>query len=87
MSKRDKRLQKIRDNPKNVSFDDLQTVMLSFGFILDPVTGSHHTFYLEKDDEKKIIPIPFRRPVKPVYVRQAIQLIEQYVLVEDDDDE
>lgn len=87
MSKRDKRLRKIRNNPKNVSFDELQTILLSFGFELDRVTGSHHVFFIETDDERKILTVPFRRPVKPVYVKKAVQLIDKYILGENEDDE
>lgn len=83
MTKRDKRLEKIRRNPKNVSFDELQRILLSFGFELDRVTGSHHIFSIEVYNEKKIITVPFRRPVKQVYVKQAIHLIDSYVLGDD----
>ena len=87
MSRRDKRLEKIRHNPKNVSFEELQTILLSFGFKLDRVAGSHHIFVLEVDDnDKKVLTVPFRRPLKPIYVKQAIHLIDRYVLGDDIDE-
>jgi len=87
MSRRNKRLEKIRRNPKNVSFETLQTVLLSFGFELDRITGSHHIFVLEVDEaDKKVLTVPFRRPLKQVYVKQAIHLIDRYVLGDDNDE-
>jgi hypothetical protein len=44
MSKRDKRLQKIRQNPKSVTFDELKQVLEDFGFVQVRTSGSHHTF-------------------------------------------
>jgi len=44
MSQRDKLLQKIRNHPKSVSFDDLDSLLRMHGYELDRVTGSHHIY-------------------------------------------
>jgi predicted RNA binding protein YcfA (HicA-like mRNA interferase family) len=44
MSQRDKLLQKIRNHPKSVSFDDLQALLRMYGYELDRVAGSHHIY-------------------------------------------
>lgn len=44
MSKREKRLQKLRQNQKDVSFEELRQVLEDHGFTLDHATGSHFTF-------------------------------------------
>ena len=76
MAKRDKRLQKLRQNPNNASFDDLRQVLESEGFALDHSTGSHSIFRIQSGDQVLRVVIPFARPIKPVYVRQAITAID-----------
>jgi predicted RNA binding protein YcfA (HicA-like mRNA interferase family) len=44
MAKRSKLLERIRNNPKQVSFHDLRQLLESFGFELDHATGSHYVF-------------------------------------------
>ncbi|MBL8132989.1 MAG: type II toxin-antitoxin system HicA family toxin [Anaerolineae bacterium] len=77
MSKREKRLQKLRHNPIGVSFEDLKRVLEDAGFVLDHATGSHHVFRMEISEHTFRITIPFARPVKSIYVKQAIALIDE----------
>jgi len=77
MTKREKRLQKLRQNPNNVSFDELRQVLEAEGFVLDHVTGSHHVFRIRLDDEVFTVVILFARPVKSVYVRETLATIDQ----------
>ena len=44
MTKVDKRNQKIRRNPNDVTFQDLISWLEDNGFSLDRVSGSHHLF-------------------------------------------
>jgi predicted RNA binding protein YcfA (HicA-like mRNA interferase family) len=44
MTRREKLLKRMRNNPRNVSMRDLQTLLESFGFELVRVKGSHHVF-------------------------------------------
>lgn len=84
MSKREKRLQKLRNNPKDVSFDDLRLVLEDYGFELQNIVGSHHTFRIMINENPHLLVIPFRRPIKPIYVKKALQLIDK-VIDEDED--
>jgi predicted RNA binding protein YcfA (HicA-like mRNA interferase family) len=77
MTKREKRLRKLSQNIKNVSFDELRTVLEDSGFSLDHITGSHHVFRADVHDEVVTLVIPFARPVKPAYVRAALNAIEK----------
>lgn len=77
MAKRDKRIQKLRQNSNNVSFDDLRRVLETEGFTLDHVSGSHHTFRAQAGLQVWTVVIPFAKPVKPVYVRQVLAAIDQ----------
>ena len=76
MTKREKRLQKIRQNPKDVSFDDLNQLIQDYDFELRRVTGSHHIFEYTLNKERLKFVLPLRRPVKPYYVREALRLID-----------
>jgi predicted RNA binding protein YcfA (HicA-like mRNA interferase family) len=87
VSKSKKRLEKLKQNPKNVSFDDLRLVLEDFGFELKGVVGSHHTFSITIDNETQILTVPFRRPVKTIYVKKALQLIELIEAQEDEDND
>ena len=74
MSKREKRLRKIFQNPKTVSFKELDTVLKSFGFeVRQPGSGSSHYIYIKGDIQ---ISVPFKRPyVKEVYVKRVLELV------------
>jgi predicted RNA binding protein YcfA (HicA-like mRNA interferase family) len=74
MSKQEKRLQRIRQNPKNVRFDDMDALLLSLGFEKRH-RGSHATYVLRGQGR---ITIPFRKPfVLPVYVKEVLKLLDE----------
>ncbi len=78
--------EKLRQNPKNVSFDDLRTVLEDFGFEFVRSSGSHFSFNITLDDEPRLLVVPFSRPVKPVYVNKALELIELLLAASEEDD-
>lgn len=80
MSKREKRLQRIRQNPNEVSFEELSLILEDFGFTYRKNSGSHRTFSCKIGDRTEAITIPYRRPIKPVYVKQALELIDEIIL-------
>jgi len=69
-----KLLERLTNNPKGATFDDVRRVLLHHGFKLERVTGSHHIF--SRPDATFAIPVHANR-VKFVYVRQVIKLLEQ----------
>ena len=75
MSKKDKLLEKIRNNPTNVRFEIIQKIMLNYGFVeTTPGGGSSHYTY-----HKGIyrITIPKDIPVNKIYIKKAIQIIDK----------
>lgn len=83
MSKNQKRLEKMRNNPKNVSFGDAISVLLSLGFEEKRIKGSHHHYVIEVDGESHIQTIPFKRPhIGRVYVKQILALIDELELLD-----
>ena len=84
MSKKDKALDRIRNNPKNVRFEELQRILESLGFELRHRSGSHAVFILGK----YVLNIPYRRPfLKVVYVQVALAAIEEILTSSDETDE
>lgn len=80
MSKKDKSLQKIRNNPTNVKFETLQSLLRYFGFKERVPRGgsSHHTFTYGEC----VITIPKKKPVKSIYVKKVLSILEDLDLIE-----
>lgn len=84
MSKRDKLRRKLRNNPKGRTKQDIETLLAQFGFILDRVSGSHHVFLLRTGEAVHRIVVPIHgQKVKPVYVKQVVQKLDELFPVED----
>lgn len=77
MSKRRKLLERIRQNPKNVSFEDLRKLLEMYGFIFKRSRGSHCSFQGYVGGQKVPFVVPYNQPLKPVYVRKALALVDQ----------
>lgn len=78
MTKREKRVKKLFQNPKTVPFKELDKVLKDSGFTLrQPGSGSSHYIYTKGEIQ---FSVPFRRPfVKEIYVKRVLELIgEEY---------
>lgn len=74
MTKKEKALQKLRQNPKHVRFKELETILLRLGFQKRQEGTSHAIFILGEH----ILNIPKRKPfVKPKYVDLALKALDQ----------
>ena len=79
MSKRDKQLQAMRNNPKNVKFETIQNVLLNHGFSESaPGSGSSHYTYSKGSYRVTVVK---DKPVNSIYIRKAINIID---LLEDE---
>ena len=79
MSKKRKLLEKVLSGSKNLQFDDLVTLIESFGFSLSRINGSHHIFTHPTIPE--LINWQNRNgKAIPYQVRQFLILIEKYSL-------
>lgn len=87
MTKCDKRLQKLRQNPKNVTFEELRKILEDHGFWLDRIAGSHHIIQQEIGERAWTLTIPFNRPIKIAYVKQTLQAIDEIDELRPDDGE
>jgi len=78
MSKRDKLRARIKNNPNGVTFSEIRTLLIAFGFVMVRQSGSHHIF--EYDDgilyEQIIIPVHGKQ-VKPLYSKRVVAAIDR----------
>ncbi|NLC77893.1 MAG: hypothetical protein GX750_09800 [Clostridia bacterium] len=76
MTKFDKLYSKIVNNPKDVSFEELDKVLKHYGFKCRQSGGgsSHYNYYHAALTD--ILTIPRNRPLKAIYVKKALLAIE-----------
>jgi predicted RNA binding protein YcfA (HicA-like mRNA interferase family) len=82
LSKRKKRLEKLRRNTKNVRLEELNAVLGDFGFTPDFTAGSHTTY---RHVSGARVTVAVHGAVVPAYiVKQALKAIDS--VSESDDD-
>lgn len=81
MSKREKLLEKILSNPQNVRFEELDRLLKHYGVECRRVRGDH---FIYKRKGYRPLPIPRKTPVRSIYVRQALDLIEDLIELDDE---
>ena len=74
MSKHAKTLEKMRNNPRDWRIDDLVTLASHYQIEIRNEGGSHHVF--SHASIADAICVPAHRPIKPVYVRLFVELID-----------
>jgi len=76
MSQKRKLYEKIKINPNNVRFEDLDKLLQWCGFMprVQRSGTSHHYYYKPNCDP---LSIPYHRPIKLVYVKRALRLVER----------
>ena len=74
MSKVEKLLAKMRDNPRDWRIESLEAVAKRYEIEVRKTGGSHFVF-LHRDSDLAVT-IPFKRPIKPIYITQFLALID-----------
>jgi len=76
MGRGDKRLEQMRTNPKDGwTISDIRVVCDAFGVrLLNPSGGSHYK--VAHPTQRDILTIPYRRPIKPIYIRRLVDFID-----------
>lgn len=75
MSKITKTLTKMKANPRDWRIEQLETIAGNYGFTVRKTGGSHFVFVHDDLDEQ--VTIPSHRPIKPIYVKKLVMLIEK----------
>ena len=83
MSRMEKLLEKIRNNPKDVSYEDLDKLLRWAGFIRRVQHSGTSHFYYSKPGFPHPLSIPKKYPLKEVYVKLALKFIDEYGDVEE----
>lgn len=73
MSKKEKLISKIKNNPKNVSFETLEKILTQDGWKCQSIRGSHHTFF--KEGYKNIV-LPLKKPMNEIYVKEVLKALD-----------
>ena len=74
MTNADKRLEKMRANLRDWHIEDLQIIADSLGIEYKSTGGSHVVFRCTQCCH---VTVPAKRPIKPVYIKQFIALVER----------
>ena len=73
MTKQDKLLNRFRQNPRNVRFEEIDALLSKLGFT-KRIRGSHATYTYREYR----ITVPYRRPfLLPVYVKQILIILDE----------
>ena len=72
MSKAEKFLDKMRENPRDWRIESLKVVSRAYDIVWRQ-RGSSHVVFVRPDG--RTLPVPARRPIKPVYIRKFIQFV------------
>jgi len=83
VAKRDKRLAEIRHNPHKVDPDTLDLVLRAAGFV-SKHEGTSHKQYTKG---ARRLTVPQRKPLRRVYVEQALDLLDELAEQEQSDDD
>ena len=68
-----KLLSAMRGNPRDWQLAQLQTVARQHGLEWRHA-GSSHCVFVRADG--RTLPVPARRPIKPIYIRKFVELVE-----------
>jgi predicted RNA binding protein YcfA (HicA-like mRNA interferase family) len=86
MTKREKRLERIRRNPKHVSKDDVDYLLTDYGFVKREGKGSH-TVYQHPDEATPIVVAAHGKHVPAYVVKQVLAAIDRLAEEEISDDD
>ena len=76
MSTWDKLLDSFRKLDRNIRFDEIRQVLESYGYTMcQPHGGSSH--YTFRKPDRGHITIPYKKPVKLIYVKLVRDIIEE----------
>jgi predicted RNA binding protein YcfA (HicA-like mRNA interferase family) len=74
MTKSEKTLNKMKANPQDWRIEQLETIARQYGVAVRKTGGSHVVF--DHNNWIELLCVPAHRPIKPIYVKKFIALIE-----------
>jgi hypothetical protein len=77
MTKREKLIEKLRNNPRNARFEQIDSLLTYYGFERRQ-TKSGTSHYVYKREGYPPITVPYKRPfINSVYVKQVIRILDE----------
>jgi len=73
VSKKDKLIRELTQNPLNVRFETLKILLENEGYSASNNGSSHWQF---RKAGKDTITIPYKRPIKPIYVKIVLKALK-----------
>jgi hypothetical protein len=74
MSKLEKILERMRQNPRDWRIEDLKAIAERFRIEHRQPGGSHVTFRFQNGQK---LTVPAHKPIKPVYIKLFIQILDE----------
>lgn len=74
MTQTEKTLAKMKANPRDWQIESFKSVADAHGMVYRQPGGSHVIF---RHPNGAMLSVPARRPIKPVYVKKFVRLIEE----------
>ena len=72
-----KRLEAMAQNPReNLSMTDVAALCREFNILCSPPTGGGSHYKISRPAMAAKLTIPFKRPIKPVYIRKLVAFVE-----------
>ena len=72
MSKADKILEKMQNNPRDWRIESLKTVAKAYD-IEWRQRGTSHVVFIRNDGQT--LPVPAHRPIKPIYIKKFVDFV------------
>lgn len=73
-----KRLERMRASPDGGwSIGDVAALCREHGILCEPPRGGGSHYKVAHPNMREKLTIPFRRPIKPVYIRQIVVFVDQ----------
>ena len=79
MTKREKRLERIRQSPSGWTIDELEQIMLDYGMKKVRSKGSHRRYSYILNGHNEQITVPVNKPIKTIYVKLVREVIEEII--------
>lgn len=71
--KTEKIIQKMKQQPNGIRFEELKKVLNDYGYFMKSKTGTSHRNFINSNGD--VITIKFENPLKAVYVKDVLKRI------------
>ena len=84
MAKLDKLLEKMRQNPRDWSIADVETLCGGFDIRCEKPRGGGSHYGVADKTQEEILTVPFDRPIKQVYIKKLVAFVDRVQAARED---